>query len=1353
MWAQQGVYKPTKGADRTISFELKNGVALYGGFAGSETVREQRDWGIHATVLSGDIDNNDLTNAAGLVTDTANISGANSYHVVTSSEVTGTAVLDGFFITAGQAKGDFPNDHGGGMLNTSGSSPMLTNLTFSGNSAAYGGGIYNNSTLLVTNSTFSDNSVTYNGGGIYNSGTLIVMNGRFPRNSATTYGASWGAGIYNNGTLTVTNSTLSGNSATYGGSIANFGTLTVINSTLSGNHADWGSGITNYGALTVTNSTLSGNFAANWAAGIYNNTTSAPFIQNSIFWNEADAATQIGNTGSSASPVIRFSLVQGCKPGGVWNAACGTDGGNNLADADPLFVAPEPASSAPTTAGNYRLQDASPAINMGDNAADLDNPSGLGTATISSIFSDLDGNPRFVRVFVDLGAYENQTFLCPAGGVLYVDQDASGAQTGASWADALVTLQDALQVSEACKVWVTGGVYYPDVGGSHAKGDRNAAFLLKTGMQLYGGFSGTETARDQRNWRGNVTVLSGDIDGNDRTDLTGVITTTTAITGTNSYTVVSARSTDSSALLDGFSITGAWPMPANWNAGGGMYTQYSNATVKNVIFTGNQATFGGGLYNSNSSPSLSNVTFSGNQAGEGGGLYNASSSPLLTNITFLGNRADSGGGMYNWGSFPTIINAAFIDNQAEAGGGGVYNIFSNPVLVNTTFSSNQANSGGGMHNFWNSNPRLQNSILWGNGGLQVYNDNSTVPESPSIPVFTSSLVQGCHPSGIWDNACGTDGGNNLPDADPLFVDSSSGNLRLRPNSPAIDAGNNYSVTVTTDLAGSPRFVDIPAAPDTGLGTPPLVDLGAYEASFVDAGILKTVYPLEAVPGQTITYTLTFSNGGSLPAVGVVITDVVPAFLTIQGVEFGGAAITDTGHLPPYAWAVQTLAAGQEANITLTAILSAPLSAGVYTNNASITAREDAVAGNNHSEVRIRVLNVAPLAVGDSYTTLEDTPLQIMPDSVLANDSDNNGDALTAFKNSNPGHGLLLLNLNGSFVYTPTLNTNGPDSFTYRARDGALNSNIAMVNLSIRSVNDAPAGTNQTVITLEDADYMFATLDFGFTDPSDSPANTFNRVKITNLPGKGTLKLNGTAVKVGQFVRATDITAGLLTFTPASNAWGAPYTSFTFQVEDDGGTANGGVNLDPTPNAMTISVPSVNDAPIAAGDRYTTTQYTSLKLAAPGILANDTDIESSPLTAILDGAPAHGLLSLYPNGSFVYTPTLGIYGLDSFTYHASDGVLNSEIVTVTLIVQRGYRIFLPIVQPNYKPPPSNDLIVLLTNISPKNFPLAKYLCLSILELKGTGITHAWFSMPFASHGEGWPCGGERAPGGGPGVVDG
>ena len=108
IWVGEGVYTPDLGPgqadnDPTSTFALKSGVALYGGFAGTETVREQRDWDEHLTVLSGDIDGNDSTDPAGVVTTTAGITGTNSYHVVTGSGVTETAKLDGFTITAGQA--------------------------------------------------------------------------------------------------------------------------------------------------------------------------------------------------------------------------------------------------------------------------------------------------------------------------------------------------------------------------------------------------------------------------------------------------------------------------------------------------------------------------------------------------------------------------------------------------------------------------------------------------------------------------------------------------------------------------------------------------------------------------------------------------------------------------------------------------------------------------------------------------------------------------------------------------------------------------------------------------------------------------------------------------------------------------------------------------------------------------------------------------------------------------------------------------------------------------------------------------------------------------------------------------
>ena len=126
----------------------------------------------------------------------------------------------------------------------------------------------------------------------------------------------------------------------------------------------------------------------------------------------------------------------------------------------------------------------------------------------------------------------------------------------------------------------------------------------------------------------------------------------------------------------------------------------------------------------------------------------------------------------------------------------------------------------------------------------------------------------------------------------------------------------------------------------------------------------------------------------------------------------------------------------------------------------------------------------------------------------------------------------------------------------------LDATANTMTVNVTAVNDAPAGTNKTVTTLEDTPYTFTAADFGFTDPTDSPAECAAAVKITTLPGAGTLTLTGVAVTAGQFVsRRRHQLPATLKFTPAANANGAGYASFTFQVQDDGGTANGGVDLD------------------------------------------------------------------------------------------------------------------------------------------------------------------------------------------------
>ena len=409
-------------------------------------------------------------------------------------------------------------------------------------------------------------------------------------------------------------------------------------------------------------------------------------------------------------------------------------------------------------------------------------------------------------------------FLSPASaaranpGILRAAPDGVTNGNCDSWANAC-TLQRALAVAvSGDEIWVKAGVHHP---GSN----RTDTFTLKNGVAIYGGFAGKENSRNQRNWQTNLTILSGDIDHNDtNTDGNNIAETWNDIEGNNAYHVVTSNGADSHTVLDGFFITA------------GQANGSSNPNNK-----------GGGMYNASGSPgaTLTNVTFSGNSATFGGGMYNYDSSPKLRNVVFRGNSATSyGGGMDNSSNSPELTNVVFSGNSATNYGGGMYNAISNPTLTNVTFSGNSATyGGGGMANFNSSSPKLTNVILWGNtavSGPGIYNSSSTA-------VISYSNIQGCgSSSGFWVIACGTNGGGNIA-GDPLFVDADGpdnifgtpdDNLRLQLTSPAIDAGDNDATNltgVTTDLDGRPRFVNIPTAPDTGSGTPPIVDMGAYEA--------------------------------------------------------------------------------------------------------------------------------------------------------------------------------------------------------------------------------------------------------------------------------------------------------------------------------------------------------------------------------------------------------------------------------------------------------------------------------------------------------------------------------------------
>jgi PKD repeat protein len=277
-----------------------------------------------------------------------------------------------------------------------------------------------------------------------------------------------------------------------------------------------------------------------------------------------------------------------------------------------------------------------------------------------------------------------------------------GTGDGGSWDKAFGKIQDAVDAASAShggEVWVAAGTY-----AATSDTDENVV-VMKENANLYGGFAGTETSREQRNWTTNQTIIDG---GSARRCVYGA----------------------GNATLDGFVIQNGYTT----TYGAGMYNLGVSPTIANCAFSANKVegkvdmytfspAFGGGMYNaSSSSPTLTNCTFSKNSTidGHGGAMCNASSSsPTLTDCVFTENSADdfSGGAMYNnSSSSPTLTDCAFTENSALQGG-AIFNISgSSSALNHCTFTSNSAHRGGAVLNESTAAMTFENCVFTNNSG-------------------------------------------------------------------------------------------------------------------------------------------------------------------------------------------------------------------------------------------------------------------------------------------------------------------------------------------------------------------------------------------------------------------------------------------------------------------------------------------------------------------------------------------------------------------------------------------------------------------------------------------------------------
>ncbi len=373
--------------------------------------------------------------------------------------------------------------------------------------------------------------------------------------------------------------------------------------------------------------------------------------------------------------------------------------------------------------------------------------------------------------------------MCSASafaGVLYVNATAAHGGTGATWSAAFRDLQSALAVAgSGDEIWVARGTYRPAV--SPANNGRAASFALRTGVGIYGGFVGTETTRQQRDWIVNPTILSGDLLGDDgenwtnRTDNSFQVVTAVnlghctldgvTVSGGHADGVALGATPASQDQGSGMNVYDSWPQVSNvifernYAVNHGAFNDHGNSTLVGCTFRYNYAgMLGAGLYmHFEAATSATNCVFTYNETPEdGAGVYTRSYvGSRVTDSTFTLNAANHGASVYVAdGSNPTIADCTFTSNTAFNGGAGVFSKFAFPTVQRCTFTGNEAGlgdltgagggGGSGGGGFWASggNPLVEDCTFTGNSatfGAGVYFNEGSVGQALRCR-FTDNLA-------------------------------------------------------------------------------------------------------------------------------------------------------------------------------------------------------------------------------------------------------------------------------------------------------------------------------------------------------------------------------------------------------------------------------------------------------------------------------------------------------------------------------------------------------------------------------------------------------------------------------------
>lgn len=685
-----------------------------------------------------------------------------------------TVAIDGLTIADGKSD-DFG---GGGICNDSGTL-TVRDCVLTGNSALFGGGIYNHGTLNVSGSNLSGNSARIDGGGIENTGTLTISDSTLSGNSADIghHGGGDGGGIISFGTLSVNHCSLADNSASHdGGGILNWqGQLAVSGSTLENNSAGrLGGGIYDLGFgapagdinATVTGCTLIGNSAIN-GGGICNQDGTLDVTDSTLSGNSAPFGGGIENAGQvwiSGDTIMASSTLTISNSTFSGNSADFPDGGfgGGIFNFGALTVA------------DSSLTDNS----AGTDGGGIYNP--LGTLTISR--STLGGNSAGNNG----GSIFNQATLSLSDCTL----DSNSASNGGG-------------IYNAIDVFPDGTIIF------FASVDISSSTLTGNTASFGGGIY---------NYASRLTISDSTLDSNSANYDGGGIDNHVDIDNHGTLEVMNSGLNANSAGRQGGGIE---------NGG--------TLTISGSTLTGNSATFGGGI-DSYNALTVSNCGLVGNSADLGGGICNRSfpfgPDPIdtVSDCYLAENSADAGGGIWNTGTM-TVGNSTVSDNSGGQAGGilnsGTLNV-SNSTLAGNSCSS----AGGGIVN--HGTMTVSNSTVSGNsagrgGGIFVLSGTLTVGNTilAGNTSANSPDLDGAITTNLGHNLIGnTEGGSGFVASDLLNVNpllaplgdygGPTQTMPLLPGSPAVDAGDN-ALAPATDQRGVARGVN---------GT---TDIGAFES--------------------------------------------------------------------------------------------------------------------------------------------------------------------------------------------------------------------------------------------------------------------------------------------------------------------------------------------------------------------------------------------------------------------------------------------------------------------------------------------------------------------------------------------